>query len=430
MRTAADPRRTLRPPLLCALVALVMAAGALGVALDGGHWSPTALAHVNARTGMGRAARALDPGFRAWRTGAYDGQFYWGIAIDPLATGTLHRAIDKPSYRYGHPLYGWLGWLVSGGQARAVPIALIAIALAAITVAAGAAALLGLARGLSGWQGLFVALNPGLISASTQDLAEPLAAALLLLALLAVVREHRVLAWVLLALLPLAKEPLLVAIFAMVCYELVARRARRALVYAAALSPAVAWWIYARVTLGAWFTTGTTALGQPFVGWWKALSGSAGNVHGLLARNNDVRLLGVAILVCLLSVLLLGGLSAVRRPGVFEQSYVALGLFAACLAANATAAFTTALRNTAFLLALVPFVVTSSAEPFAAVGRAMARIRHTNRRPPPPTARFRLAQSRIDPEPWFPSHPSARSVPKSAGLGICCPPDETPVRSE
>jgi hypothetical protein len=384
MRTVADHRLRLRPPLVCALAALVVAAGALGVALDGGHWSPTALAHVNARTGMGRAARAIDPGFRTWRTGAYDGQFYWGIAVDPLATGTLHGAIDKPSYRYGHPLYGWLGWLVSAGQARAVPVALIAIALTAITVAAGAAALLGIARRLSGWQGLFVAFNPGLISASTQDLAEPLAAALLLLALLAVVRDRRVLAWVLLALLPLAKEPLLVAILAMVCYELVARRTRRALVYAAALSPAVAWWIYARVTLGAWFTTGTTALGQPFVGWWKALSGSAGNVHGLLARGDDARILGVTTLVCLLVLLLLGGLSAVRRPGVLEQSYVALGLFAACLATNATAAFTTALRNTAFLLALVPFVITSSTAPFAALARPTARIRPTTGRPPTP----------------------------------------------
>jgi hypothetical protein len=342
------------------VAALVITAVAVSVALNAKHWDPTALAHVDARTGMGSAARAVDPGFRTWQTGAYDGQFYWGIAIDPLATGTLHRAFDKPSYRYGHPLYGWLGWLVSADQTTAVPFALIAIALAAITIAAGAAALLGIARGLSGWQGLFVALNPGLIGAGTQDLAEPLAAALLITALLALARDRRILAWVLLALLPFAKEPLLAAILAVVCYELVAGRVRRAAFYAVALLPALAWWIYARLTLGAWFTTGTTALGQPFLGWWKALSGNAGNVHGLLAPGNDARALGVAIIVCLLVVLLVGGLSALRRPEVLELSYVALAVVALCLATNATAAFSTALRNTAFLLALVPFVLTSS----------------------------------------------------------------------
>ena len=66
-------------------------------------------------------ASALDPGFRGVHSAGYDGQFYWGIAVDPLALGSVHRYFDKPSYRYGHPLYGWLGWLVSGGQATAAP---------------------------------------------------------------------------------------------------------------------------------------------------------------------------------------------------------------------------------------------------------------------------------------------------------------------
>jgi hypothetical protein len=355
-----DLRFLLRPPFACAAAALVAAAVMTGVALNRGQWSPSALAHVNARTGMGRAARAVDPGFRTWQTGAYDGQFYWGIAIDPLAQGTLHRAFDKPSYRYGHPLYGWLGWFISADQAAAVPFALIAIALAAMAVAAGAAALLGIARGLSGWQGLIVALSPGLIASVSQDLGEPLAAALLLSALLALARNRVVIAWGLLALLPLAKEPLLLAILVVVCCEFIAGRSRRAAFYAVALVPALAWWIYARVTLGAWFTTGTTALGQPVVGWWSTFCGSAGRVHGLLAPGNPGRVVGIVILICLLVFLIITGLSALRRPGVLELSYVALALVAVCLAANATAAFTTALRNTAFLLALAPFVLTSS----------------------------------------------------------------------
>jgi hypothetical protein len=46
------------------------------------------------------------------------------IAVDPLALASVHRYFDKLAYRYGHPLYGWLGWLLSAGQAAAVPVAL------------------------------------------------------------------------------------------------------------------------------------------------------------------------------------------------------------------------------------------------------------------------------------------------------------------
>ena len=105
-------------------------------------WSLSALPRVDSKTAMGAAARALDPGFRTVHPRAYDGQFYWGIAIDPLATGVLHHAFDKPSYRYGHPLYGWLGWLFSAGRARAVPGALAVIGLASLFAAAAAAAIL------------------------------------------------------------------------------------------------------------------------------------------------------------------------------------------------------------------------------------------------------------------------------------------------
>jgi hypothetical protein len=291
------------------------------------------------------------------RSEAYDGQFYWGIAIDPLATGTLHHAFDKPSYRYGHPLYGWLGWLLSADHARLVPAALIAIGLVAITVAATAAALLGVARGRSGWQGLLVALSPGLLSSTAQDLAEPLAVALLLTTFLALSRGRRRLAWLLLALLPLAKEPLVLVVLAVVGDELIRGKRTRAIAYASALLPAVCWWSYARVTLGAWFNTGDSALGQPLAGWWRALTGTAGNVNGLLARTSSVREIGVVILAFLLALFVVGALSAVRHPGALELSYLALAVITICLAANATAAFTTALRNTAFLLALVPFVL-------------------------------------------------------------------------
>ena len=46
---------------------------------------------------------------------------------------------------------------------------------------------------------------------------------------------------------------------------------RSVLPLAGVLVPSIAWWVYARIHLGAWFTSGDTALGPPFSGWKRAL---------------------------------------------------------------------------------------------------------------------------------------------------------------
>jgi uncharacterized membrane protein (UPF0136 family) len=213
--------------------------------------------------------------------------------------------------------------------------------------AAAAAAALGIDRGRSGWEGLFVALNVGLISSAVNDLAEPLAAALMLSAFVALTRGARGPAWVCLALLPLAKEPLIVVTLAVVGWELAQHRPRRAVLFSTTVIPALLWWTYARIHLGAWFTTGDTALGKPFAGWYSAFA------------HNKTGGLAVAILVPFLAVLVLAALRALRTRGPVGLSYAALAAIAICLAPNATVAFTTAMRNTAFLVALVPFVLVS-----------------------------------------------------------------------
>jgi hypothetical protein len=345
MRDVLRSRRRPAIVLGCGVLAVLVAGIAMIPTLRPAGWSLSALPRVDSKTGVGAAARALDPGFRTVHPGAYDGQFYWGIAVDPLATGTLHHAFDKASYRYGHPLYGWLGWLFSAGRPRAAPTALAAIGLASLFAAAAAAAMLGLGRGRSGWEGLFVALNPGLISSAVNDLAEPLAAALLLGALVALVRGRRAAAWVCLALLPLAKEPLVVVPLAVIVWELVQLRRRRSAMVATTLIPALLWWAYARIHLGAWFTSGDTALGKPLSGWW----------HAYLNQG----LSGDIVFSIFIAFFVLSILRALRVRGPVDLSYLALAAIAACLAPNATSAFTTAMRNTAFLLVLVPFIIAS-----------------------------------------------------------------------
>src|SRR3954449_11588719 len=232
------------------LLAVVLAVVAMIPSLRPAGWSVTALPRVGSGTPMARAARNVDPSFRLVDQGSYDGQFYWGVAVDPLARGDVHDAFDTASYRYGHPLFGWLGWIASAGQASAAAWALVVVGLLALFTAAVAAAELG-----PGYAALFGALNPGLLYAAAHDLAEPLCVALLLVALNAYVRDRRTLLLVCLALLPLAKEQLVLVPLVLAVWP------RRDLRILATVVPAVVWWIYARWTLGAWFTSGDNALG-------------------------------------------------------------------------------------------------------------------------------------------------------------------------
>src|SRR5205814_4996314 len=90
-------------PTACGLLAVVAVLLTAVPSLRPTGWSLTALPRVDAHTGMGEAAKARDPHFHTVQNDAYDGQFYWGIAVDPIASGDVHQAFDKPTYRYGHP---------------------------------------------------------------------------------------------------------------------------------------------------------------------------------------------------------------------------------------------------------------------------------------------------------------------------------------
>jgi hypothetical protein len=339
-------------PTALGLLAALLAAIAMALSLRPAGWDLTALPRVNAGTALGAAARTIDQNFHAVHTGAYDGQFYWGIAIDPLATNTVHPTFDKPSYRYGHPLYGWLGWIFSGGVAQAVPAALAGIGLASMFAAAAAASALGMSRGSRGWEGLAVALNPGLIVSARGDLSEPLGVALLLGALAAYQRERRAAAWICFALLPLAKEPLILVPLSVVVWELVQRKRWHAFVLATAIAPALAWWTYARIHFGQWFTSGGSALAAPFTGWSRSIDRDRSAVGDLHHSP-----LAAAALVAILIVVVLTGVRALRARGPVELTAIAFAMLGLCLAANATGEVTTAWRNTAFLFALAPFVL-------------------------------------------------------------------------
>jgi hypothetical protein len=377
--------RVLPGPVAAGVLALVVATLALVPSLRPVGWDVTALPRVATGTPLGNAAKRIDPGFHTVPAGGYDGQFYWAVAVDPLATGTGHRDSDKPSYRYGHPLYGWLGWLFSAGQGTAAAAALLAVGLASFAAAAAAAAWLGLRRGGRGWESLFVVANAGLVYSAAHDLAEPLCAALLLGGLAAYCSGRRSLALVCFALLPLAKEPLAVVPLAVAVWEVWRNQARiRSVVpYVGVLVPSVAWWIYARIHLGAWFTSGDTALSAPFTGWKRALVDAGVFSYSSDHLQSQVGEETLVVLVALLALLAVAGLCALRLRGPVELIFVPLGVLALCLAPNATVILRDALRNTALLVVLAPFVIASP--PLLPTSWARRGERNSTGPPPSPT---------------------------------------------
>jgi hypothetical protein len=344
-------------------------------------WSLTVLPRVDADTPMGTDARAIDPGFHTVHPGAYDGQFYWGTAIDPLGVGHVHHDFDSAAYRYGHPLYGWLGWLASAGQGRAAAAALAAIGLASMLAAGILAGTLGRRLGGQGYEGLFVALNPGLLYAAAHDLAEPLCAALALGAFLAHVRGRRTAALACFALLPLAKEPLVLVPLAVAAWDLLRRRAslRAAAVTASTIVPAVRWWVWARVHFGASFlSVGDTVIQSPLAGWRRALLDAGVNSYSPDGSANQLGETTVVLVVALGGLLLVGTLLALRLRSPIEAAFVPLALLLVCLSPAATVNPRDLLRVTSVIVALVPFVLS----PLRERGSGSASGEHGARRPP------------------------------------------------
>lgn len=110
----------------------------------------------------------------------YDGQFVYYIALDP---GNARYYSDVPAYRYERILYPMLTRLLAWGQPTAIPVMLLLINwLAAAGGTLGIAAWLQ-RRGCSPYFALCYGLALGLFTAFLRDLTEPLAYALVALAI-------------------------------------------------------------------------------------------------------------------------------------------------------------------------------------------------------------------------------------------------------
>jgi hypothetical protein len=302
---------------------------------------PSVLVHMGNSEQLAASTRAEDPGFAFVPTQShYDGVYYYAIGRDPLARGTQHRLIDLGSYRYGHPGFGWLGWLASAGQAKPLPYALLAVTLACAAIAGAVASLLAADLGLSPWFGLAVALNPGLVFAVTELTSEAAGLAALLVSIFSWRRERRIGAALALTAACLIKEQLLLVPLGLAIYELVrwlracragaALSTRSLLVRLAPLAAGplvyVAWFAYV------WwqFLVPPTEQGRdfisiPFTGWIDTFE-RAETFVGADFSTSQLGAIEIPLLVAIGSALVIAGGRAIRLESEVQAVFLLLAL--------------------------------------------------------------------------------------------------------
>jgi hypothetical protein len=347
-----------RIALVCGLAATLAAAAGVLVSLHRQNWDVGALVRIHDTLPLAKLAQRDDPSFRLRsESGFYDGAYFYAVTRDPLATGEAHALIDEAPYRYGHPAYGWLAWLVSGGgRPGAVPGALLFVGLVSIFLAGLGAALLAVGLGWTAWGGLAVALSPGLLFAVNVDTTEPLGAALLLFGLLAHRSERRALAFSMFAALCFVKEPLVLVPLAIAVWD--RWRRGRPPVLAAAVVPVAAWWVYLRVHLGAFpIGQGTQRLTAPFLGWARALSAAAAQSWNPGVDTAQLGQAAVPLIVVAGLLILVAAIRAVRLASAVDVALLVLAALYACGSTNAFQYPKDLIREPALVLLLVPFVL-------------------------------------------------------------------------
>ena len=349
----------------CALAAVVTCLAAAFAAMAPANFAPSMLVHVGSAEPMASVARATDPHFALVPNQShYDGVYYYAIGRDPLAQGREHTLIDRPAYRYGHPGFGWLGWLASAGQAAALPDALLAVALACAAIAGAAAALFAADLGLSPLWGLVVALNPGLVYSATVLTSEAAELAALFLALYAWRRGHRVWATAAMTVGCFIKEPLVLVPAGIAIYEIgkwLHTKSLRPLLPRLgllAVPPLIylCWFVYV------WWHFGLPSTDQsrdltaiPFTGWVDTFKRAASFVDADYS-NSQVGAIEVALLVVVGFALVLGAARAYRLDTVVKPVFVLMALTLFSLTWLNLLFPKDFLRAATVQLALLPFV--------------------------------------------------------------------------
>lgn len=235
----------------------------------------------------------------------FDGQFYYRMALGPLAlTPTAHGiTLDAPSLRMMRLVYPLLAWVASLGRAGAAAWAMLGINLAGLGVIAWLSADLCRRLGRPPWCALAMLAWPGFVITLMRDTTEICSAALVLLAVREAIARRPLALLVAAAAAALTRETGIVALSglfvlhaARVGTGLARRRLDRAdlalcIASAAAFLPALGWQLVLRHAFGETASTAESAanLGWPLGGMLTALSDA---LHGLPPYHGMGHILG------------------------------------------------------------------------------------------------------------------------------------------
>jgi hypothetical protein len=347
-------------------------------------WEPTAPFVVGSSWRLDEELVARHVPVKVTPGHGYDGQWFLGMAYDPLLRERLAAGFDMPRYRARRPLQPVVGWLVAGGRTPAIPLGLLAVGPLAVALGCAACGRLLAASGRSRWWGLGFAVVPGVVVGVTFGTAEPLALALAVLGL-SLVLDGRVMAGGLaFAGTALTKESYLVFAVAAAAWLAVAvgrsRRARAAAEAAALLVPGVLalglWWAYIawRLPAGVGDRRAVAALGPPLAGWEHALGLV---VRGEYVPDAPVGPLGAALLVgsglLAVAAILLG----MRRPTLLGWTGLLLGLYGLVLSGVLLDRFLSSMRALApTVLAAGLAMATAAITPAVASQETKAHVPH------------------------------------------------------
>jgi hypothetical protein len=277
------------------------------------------------------AARRIDVIVRPGN--GYDGQWFLGLAYDPLLREHLADGFDMPRYRARRPLLAIAGWTLAAGRPTAVPAALLATELLAVGIGCAATGRLLAAARLSPWWGLGFAVVPGVVVGVMFGTAEPLGVALGAVGLSLALDRRLVPAGLAFAGAGLTKETFLGFAGAAAIWLLLKQRERlheglRAA--ATVLVPGVVllgtWWWYTGLMVPASRTddAGLASIAAPFVGWGHTLARIA---SGGYVPDAPVGVLGPASLVATLALLVVAVLLTLRPRTLLDWTGLVMGVY-------------------------------------------------------------------------------------------------------
>lgn len=228
----------------------------------------------------------LDPLVMNNNPTGFDGQFFYFEALDPrqpiiCAHHPPNCALDQAfgEVRAERILYPYTAFVVSLGQPRLVPYALMAVNFFAVLVVTWLVGLMAVEAGASRWLGAAAGLFCGEVMGFLRDLADPFAVMWVVVAVYFLRKEKYLYSALAIAAALLTREQLILTL-PLLALPLLVRRRWRTLAWSAAvaLGPFVAWQIVLRIVWGKWaLATGDTAgagvdkyfLPIPFHGLWE-----------------------------------------------------------------------------------------------------------------------------------------------------------------